>query len=322
MHSRANMSKTSKTNISNPEALFPIRTVSSLTSVNSITLRAWESRYGLINPVRKSSGHRLYTQTDIDIINRTVGLLDRGMRISQVKAELARQGSPATSKEANAQDIWQKHINHMLSAVICFDEAALDESYTEMLSIHPVKVVTERLLNPLLRQLGDRWNDMTGSIAEEHFFGFYLRSKLGARLHHRIRNNQGPALLLACLPGDQHEIGLLLLALAANERQFRTIILGADMPLENLPQVAEKSACSAIVLSGTVSPAPDVFSNQLPALVASSKVPVVVGGPCSMAASSIIERAGAIVCGADVEIGITRIEKILGQISDQKKTSK
>ena len=316
------MSETTKSNANNPDALFPIRTVSSLTNVNAITLRAWESRYGLIKPVRKSSGHRLYTQADIDIINRTVALLDRGMRIGQVKDELTRQGSPVTSLEANAQDIWQKHINHMLSAVICFDEAALDESYTEMLSIHPVKVVTERLLKPLLRELGDRWNNMTGSVAEENFFGFYLRSKLGARLHHRIRPDKGPALLLACLPGDQHEIGLLLLALEANERKFRTIILGADMPIEDLSQVAEKSACSAIVLSGTVQPAPDVFSNQLPALVASSKVPVFIGGPCSMAASSIIERAGAIICGADIEIGIARIDKILAQNNHQENKSK
>ena len=68
--------------------LFPIRTVSELTGVNSITLRAWESRYGLIEPIRKSSGHRLYTQEHIDLINRVVGLLDRGMRIGQVKAEI------------------------------------------------------------------------------------------------------------------------------------------------------------------------------------------------------------------------------------------
>ena len=94
------------------------------------------------------------------------------------------------------------------------------------------------------------------------------------------------------------------------------------MPIEDLSQVAEKSACSAIVLSGTVQPAPDVFSNQLPALVASSKVPVFIGGPCSMAASSIIERAGAIICGADIEIGIARIDKILAQNNHQENKSK
>ena len=305
------MSTVSKLETSHTDALFPIRTVSSLTNVNSITLRAWESRYGLINPERKSSGHRLYTQADIDMINRIVALLDRGMRIGQVKTELSRQGSPVTTQEANSQDIWQKQINHMLAAVIRFDEAALDESYTEMLSIHPVKVVTERLLNPLLIQLGERWMEMTGSIAEEHFFGFYLRSKLGARLHHSIRNNHGPVLLLACLPGDQHEIGLLLLALSAIDRQYRTIILGADMPLESLAQVAEKSASCAIVLSCTVQPAPEVFRNELPALVASSDVPVFVGGPGSVVANTVIERAGAMVCGADIEVGIAKIEGYL-----------
>lgn len=316
------MSKVIQSDAGNPEALYPIRTVSSLTNVNAITLRAWESRYGLINPVRKSSGHRLYTQADIDIINRTVALLERGIRIGQVKAELSRQGSPVTSQEANAQDIWQKHINHMLSAVICFDEASLDDSYTEMLSIHPVKVVTERLLSPLLRQLGERWSNMTGSIAEEHFFGFFLRSKLGARLHHRNRHISGPGLLLACLPGDQHEIGLLLLALAANERQFRTVILGADMPMQQLAQVAKKSGCSAIVLSGTVQPEPDVFKNQLPALVTSSKIPVFIGGPSSVVASDIIERAGAMICGADAETGLAKIERILVPKSDLQGVSK
>jgi DNA-binding transcriptional MerR regulator len=304
------------------EALFPIRTVSALTNVNSITLRAWESRYGLIKPVRKSSGHRLYSQADIDIINRTVALLDRGVRMAQVKDELQRQGSPVTSSEANAQDVWQKHINHMLAAVISFDEAALDESYTEMLSIHPAKVVTERLLNPLLKQLGERWVNMTGSIAEEHFFGFYLRTKLGARHHHRIRHAEGPGLLLACLPGDQHEIGLILLALAANERYFRSVILGADMPLAELPAAARKSGCSAIVLSGTVQPDAAVFKTQLPILVRKAEVPVFIGGPCSMLASSVIERAGAIVCGADADIGLARIEKILEQGKQTKGVSK
>ena len=316
------MSKSNAQNGQTQEALFPIRTVSALTNVNSITLRAWESRYGLIKPVRKSSGHRLYSQADIDIINRTVALLDRGVRMAQVKEELKRQGSPVTSIEANAQDIWQKHINHMLAAVISFDEAALDESYTEMLSIHPAKVVTERLLNPLLKQLGERWVNMTGSIAEEHFFGFYLRTKLGARHHHRVRHVDGPGLLLACLPGDQHEIGLLLLALAANERQFRTVILGADMPLDELPRAASKSGCAAIVLSGTVQPEAEVFKVQLPNLVAAAQVPVFVGGPCSMFASSTIERAGAMVCGADASIGLTKIEKTLQQDKQRKGVSK
>src|SRR5512143_4115179 len=64
--------------------LVPIRTVSSLTGVNPVTLRAWERRYGLVKPVRTPKGHRLYTMADVELINQVVALLEGGMSIGQV----------------------------------------------------------------------------------------------------------------------------------------------------------------------------------------------------------------------------------------------
>ena len=61
-------------------------------------------------------------------------------------------------------------------------------------------MVTRKLLTPLLVELGLRWESRKGSIAEEHFFAFYLRNKLGARFHHRARNGDGPQILIAGLP--------------------------------------------------------------------------------------------------------------------------
>ena len=87
------MSNSAKKTESPETALYPIRTVSDLTDVNAITLRAWERRYGLFEPIRKTSGHRLYTQAHIDLITRVVGLLDRGMHIGQIKAQLEAEKS-------------------------------------------------------------------------------------------------------------------------------------------------------------------------------------------------------------------------------------
>jgi DNA-binding transcriptional MerR regulator/methylmalonyl-CoA mutase cobalamin-binding subunit len=293
--------------------LYPISTVCKLTAVNPITLRAWENRYGFIKPVRKASGHRLYTQSDIDLIHRVVGLLERGLRIGEVEAELAKAQGPAGAAAHDAPDAWQDHINRMLAAVIRFDEAALDESYTEMQALHPVHVVTERLLEPLLRELGRRWATETGSIAEEHFFGFYLRSKLGARFHHRVRHARGPRLLLSCLPGDQHEIGLLLVALAANDAGLQVIILGADMPVAELPDVVTKAEAAAIVLSGTVRPPPGILDSALPKLVRDTEVPVFVGGSVSVDFIDVIERAGAIACGSDIKAGLRIVQRVLNK---------
>ncbi len=292
-------------------AHYPISTVSRLTGVNAITLRAWESRHGLVKPVRKDSGHRVYTQADIDLIHRIVGMLDRGVRIGDVKNELDRLEIAATSSATETQDQWQRHFNRMLAAVIRYDEAMLDESYTEMLSLHPAHVVTERLLTPLIIELGRRWESGDGSIAEEHFFGFYLRSKLGARFHHRVRRTSGPRLLACCVPGDQHEIGLLLFALAANEMGFQVVILGANMPLDELPDVIRKAACDALVLSSTVQPPAQLFECALPSLVKGVGVPVLVGGAASIRAAERITAAGAIACGTDARAGLKTLQRSL-----------
>jgi DNA-binding transcriptional MerR regulator/methylmalonyl-CoA mutase cobalamin-binding subunit len=292
--------------------LFPIRTVSDLTGVNPITLRAWETRYGLIEPIRKSSGHRLYTQEHIDLINRVVGLLDRGMRIGQVNAELIAAKRKEGDSTEQKEDLWQRYINGMIAAIIRFDESGLERIYGEALSHYPVRTVTDKLLGPLMKELGERWQKGRGSIAEEHFFGFYLRNKLGARFHHRSQTQSGPKLLLACLPGDLHEIGLLLFALDASDNGYQTILLGANMPLDELPAAIKKTACDALVLSGVIEPEGSVVKDQLPRLVAKLSIPVFLGGPIAATHFDGLKKSGVHLIGTDIEAGIKQISAQLG----------
>ena len=291
-------------------ALYPIRMVSDLTDVNAITLRAWERRYGLFEPVRKASGHRLYTQAHIDLITRVVGLLDRGMRIGQVKAQLEIENA-AINDDMLANNIWKRYIDRMISALIQFSEDGLEKTYGDALSLYPIDTVTEKLLMPLLNELGRRWQDDEGSIAEEHFFGFYIRNKLGARFHHRVKAKHGARLLLACLPGDRHETGLLLFALAANAAGYQIIILGADMPLEELPAAAEKAGCRAIILSGILLPESEVVEHELPALMKQCKVPVFLGGHASVKVHDRLRRSGVNVLGTDLNKGLARLRDII-----------
>jgi DNA-binding transcriptional MerR regulator/methylmalonyl-CoA mutase cobalamin-binding subunit len=306
------MQSTSLKNEETSHALFPIRTVSELTGVNAITLRAWENRYGLIEPVRKSSGHRLYTQEHIDLINRVVGLLDRGMRIGQVTAELLSESAETSESGEEIQDHWKRYINGMIAAIIRFDEDGLERIYGEALSHYPVRIVTEKLLTPLLAELGNRWYTGRGSVAEEHFFGFYLRNKLGARFHHRSRNQVGPKLMLACLPKDMHEIGLLLFALEACDRGFQIISLGANMPLGELPAAIEKTGSDALVLSGVIEPEKAVFETQLPQLIEAVSVPVFLGGKITAKNFDSLRKTGLHLIGTDIETGLKQISAALG----------
>ncbi len=293
------------------EKLYTIGTVSKLTGVGPITLRAWERRYELIQPVRKESGHRLYTRKHIDQIIRITALTGQGIRISQIYPEMLESAESSEGGDQQPPDQWRDYLDSLLSAIVSFDENRLEEVYNEALSLYPIELVTRRLLRPLLIELGLRWVANQGSIAEEHFFAFYLRNKLGARFHHRSRSKTGQQLLLAGLPGEFHEIALLLFSLAANERGYQLISLGANMPLNELATVAKVTRADAVVLSGALNPEKKSFASELANLTANCKVPVFIGGQASVQACDVINKAGAIALGNDLELGLQRIAEKL-----------
>jgi DNA-binding transcriptional MerR regulator len=297
---------------------YPIGAVSEMTGVNSVTLRAWERRYGLIKPERTPKGHRLYSPEDINLIEAILEYLERGLSISKV-ADRIKRAETDQPPEQTSGDAWIKYRHRMIDAIGYFDEGVLNAIYNDVMSLYPVDVVTKRLIEPLLIDLGARWarnkdDSEQVPVAEEHFFSVFIRNKLGARFHHRNAQNQGPRLLAACLPGENHEFGLLLFTLAAHTRGYRLILLGGDMPLNELPVVIERAKADAVVLSGSDRLSCMKIYRELLHLVSMTSVPVFVGGALSKTCHAELEVAGVESIGKDLVEGLTRIkQKLLGQ---------
>ena len=296
---------------------YPMRTVAAITGVNPVTLRAWERRYGLIKPARTAKGHRLYSHRDIELVNRVVRLLDRGISISQVSSSLRADIAKPAKTQQQSRDPWITYRERATDAVLCFDENHLDKLYNQALALYPIDIVTERLLIPVLITLGERWVNTEGSIAEEHFFGAFMRNKLGARFHHRHRHTTGKKLLVCCLPGEHHELGAMLFTLAANDHGFRLIYLGPDMPLHELALTARRAGCDGIMLSGSITPSEALLTVDLPGLVQDADCPVFLGGQSSVRCSADIERAGAIPVGTDIRTSMKRIEQLFANLHDR-----
>ncbi|MDP9197799.1 MAG: MerR family transcriptional regulator [Pseudomonadota bacterium] len=293
------MKKSSKKQVAGAREQLPIRTLSSLTGVNARTLRAWERRYGLIRPARTPKGHRLYTHADVERIRRALGLMERGVPISRVSEQL-----DAAASDTGAAGPWRDYLGRMAAAIAQFDEPELDRIYDEALSVYPIEKLTSQLILPLLVQLGERWEAVSGAIAEEHFFAMHLRSKLGARLQHRMRYAHGPRIVAACAPGEQHDIGLLLFALEAQAAGLRTVLLGANTPLPDVAIAQRRSGSQAIVVSSSIDPQPVFLEEELPALVRRANVPVFVGGHTAFRHRKTIAAAGAIALGVELEDGV------------------
>ena len=279
---------------------FPIRTVSEMTGVNSVTLRAWERRYGLIKPKRTPKGHRVYTYDHIRLIQEILDRMASGASIGQI----ARDISNGAAIEAIDSDVWTQYRKRMVEAIVRFDDRQLDSVYNDAMSLYPVDVVTARLIMPLLEELGSRWEMKSGSIAEEHFFSVYLRNKLGARFHHQNLKNTGPRLIAACLPGEHHEFGILLFALMAHSKGYQVILLGADLPVTELTHVVERTDSQAVVLAGSSSLQCEQLYDDLGLLTDALSIPVFVGGDVSATCPGHITRAGAYLLGQDLSASL------------------
>ncbi len=288
--------------------LYPIRTVSAITGINPVTLRAWERRYGLIKPHRTDTGHRVYSARDIDKINRAILLVNKGHSISQVARMLEAPDARHNLAEGPGGDVWMSYRQRMLTSICAFREDELDDLLNEALALHASALVNSNLIVPMLQELGSRWKSGEGTVADEHFFVFYLRNKLGARFHHHGRRNLGPLLVTACLPGETHETGLMLFSLAALDRGYRLVNLGANMPLDEMPLVAQRAGAHGVVLSGRVDPARQVLEEGLPVMIRKTTVPVFVGGQVSVTKREQILRCGGTPLGDNIEKALLRLE--------------
>lgn len=284
------------------EGLFPIRTVSAVTGVNPVTLRAWERRYKLIEPKRTPKGHRLYTRDQIDEIRRVVELLERGISISQVKPLLAREEEAGVLQDLplpqGPADTWKPQLEQALEYIADYDDTALDGLYDEALSLYPEDTVIDKLALSALAAVENRGKTDNAGHTQKRFLDAYLRNRWGARLHHLKKGNAGPRLVAACFPEEQDENSLLLFALAVAGVGYRMVYLGADVPFEELPDVVDRTGAEAVVLSATKRPRGKVLTEQLPDLISRLQAPVFVGGGLTYSHENKITASGASSVGA------------------------
>ena len=295
---------------------YPIRTIAELTGIPSTTLRAWERRYGLLKPARTPKGHRLYSSEDIELVRKISSLLKNNHTISEAIRLVKNPDQLSLIAPAPGEDHWNSFQQQLLNAIEVFNDQNLDKVYNDALAIYPIDMVTEHVIIPVMKILGERWREREAGIAEEHFFSAFLRNKLGARFHHETHRSRGRQILVACLPGEQHELGILLYCIAAIGRGYRILYLGTDMPVEQIPPVVERTEVSAVLLSASrdenwAPRATQALKNCIDAL----DIPVMVGGELSERHAQDIRELGAHPLGDEHGVALDAMETIIPAFS-------
>ncbi|WP_139707892.1 MerR family transcriptional regulator [Aeromonas allosaccharophila] len=199
------------------EGIYPIREVSRLTGVNAVTLRAWQRRYGLVQPARTEKGHRLYSEQDIRQIGEILSWLERGVSIGQVKGLLSEPHAEPVS------DHWQQTLEQFSLALLAFNQRKAEAELNDLLASYPFELVRSRVLQPLVERLLGLWRERPdGELLQQVWLG-WLHTRFA---RHLVEQEKGVPVTLA----SWGQVGPLDLVWAAYEligQGYEVQLLGA-----------------------------------------------------------------------------------------------
>ena len=225
-------------------------------------LRAWERRYGLLHPVRTKGGLRLYSAEDERRVRAMQAHIDGGLSAAEA-ARLASAGDGAASV-AEQGDAIQRGVAELREALDAMDADAAHAVLDGLLASFTLETVLSGVVLPYLRELGERWQRSEASVAQEHFASNLLRARLLA-LARGWERGEGATALLACAPGEQHDLPLIAFGLALRGRGWRIVFLGTDTPAASIAETAERLHPALVVVSSVT---PRSFRRDADALAA------------------------------------------------------
>lgn len=232
--------------------LYNIQAVAASTGVPSITLRSWERRYGVPEPKRDSKGYRLYSDRDIAVTRWLKERVQEGMGISRAVNLLyvLKQGDTTVSEVPTTLD-FDSLQEKLLSAIDRMDEDAVGRVIAEGLMVGTVEEVGLRLLQPALYEIGERWAAGRLSITTEHVSSNMIRAHIAQLARISPPPLREERIMVACAPGEFHDIGPLMLSLFLRRRGFGVIYGGANIEVESFAADVLRVNPSAVCLSAS-----------------------------------------------------------------------
>ncbi len=235
---------------------YRIQVAAELSGVPAATLRAWERRYGVPVPRRTASAYRLYDAEDVEQIRRMRLLVEEGVspaeaaRVVRGTPPLPQDLAPADASNVDGVDLARARL---LSAAQRFDAATIDRELARLSMLLDAISLYERVVSPLLVEIGKRWDDGTLTVAAEHLLSERLEYAMRAALR-TLERPEGPLVVFACIDRELHVLGMLGAALKLAASGARVVVLGAMTPPQAIAEAVASMSPRLVGLSACVVP--------------------------------------------------------------------
>jgi len=278
--------------------LVRIGELSRRTGVSPELLRAWELRYGLLEPSRTAGRFRLYSEADVARVRRMRANLADGLSASE-----AARAALAERPQADSPGL-EEAADDLARSLEGYDDVGAQGALDGLLAAFSLDVVVREVLVPYLHDVGERWKRGALSVGQEHFISNVIRGRLLA-LSRGWDRGLGPRAVLASAEGDQHDLPVLLFGVVLRTHGWRITFLGADTPVASLAETVRAIRPDVVVVAGTVRGVFDPIVEQLREV--SKDVPLYLAS--AAADDDLAGRAEAVHLDGDLVEATTRVRQ-------------
>ena len=220
-----------------------------LTGIPRETLRKWEQRYGVVEPVRSEGNYRLYDDEAVRRLSVMRDLVDAGWAPRIAARKVLEEPTASVSLPTSDEGSPLSHLDELVACARDFDVVRMESLLDKAFAQDDLAVVVDDWLMPSLVRLGEAWQRGEVSIAGEHFVSAGVLRRLAQEFHQLPHPPAGaPTAMVGLARGSRHELGVMAFSMVLRSRGVAVTYLGADLPVEAWIDTVRGMRPDAVVL--------------------------------------------------------------------------
>ena len=252
--------------MNNVKSVFSIKDLENLSGIKAHTIRIWEKRYNILEPMRTDTNIRLYDLPSLQKLLNITLLHNHGYKISKI-SRFPSERIPEIVNEIITQKSVKSHaISAFKMAMMNFDQSLFFSTYDDLLSEKSFREIFFEVFIPLIHEIGSLWQTDTISASHEHFISYLIKQKILVNTE-KLQTQEptkNDSVFILYLPSNEiHELGLMYLNYEILMHGYKTIYLGESVPIDCIKDVSHHFDKITFVCYMTVEPNIEEVNNYV-----------------------------------------------------------
>ncbi len=277
----------------------------------------WERRFGLLKPTRGANRYRNYSDEDVMMLRYLKEQLDGGASIGELarlgREELVTRARASAPRAAVVENMFGRLLRELVSTLNPLDRVTFEKRLNGAVAVVPFDEALQGILLPLQEQVGQLWHDGHVGIAVEHYVTSQIQQKIFSAMNQLPVAEFGASVVVACPPGEEHDIAALAVAYQCRVRGCRVYYLGANVPIAALVKLCREVKPDLTILSFPIVRSEDKVTELIQTLVQDVSIlsDLAVGGHGALALRDRFINSGIEVLEdfSDLETKVNRLTR-------------